>query len=83
MSSRTSINETLCINSSSTEFEDRKTYNLKYLYLCYQHVDVRVGETSGVLEKLTVTQLVKKFLAFYGNRRLITVFITFHHWSLS
>jgi len=26
------------------------------------------------LEKLTVTQLVKKFPAFYGNRRFITVF---------
>jgi hypothetical protein len=30
---------------------------------------------SGVLlEKLTVTQLIKKCPAFYGTRRLITVF---------
>jgi hypothetical protein len=27
-----------------------------------------------LLEKLTVTQLVKKFPAFYGTRRFITVF---------
>jgi hypothetical protein len=35
-----------------------------------------------LLEKLTVTQLVKKFLAFYGTRRLTTVFTTARHWSL-
>jgi hypothetical protein len=35
------------------------------------------------LEKLTVTQLVKKFSAFYGTRRFITVFTTARHWSLS
>jgi len=29
-----------------------------------------------LLEKLTVTQLVKKFLAVYGARRFITVFKT-------
>ena len=34
-------------------------------------------------EKLTVPQLVKKFLAFYGTRRFITVFTTSHHLSLS
>jgi hypothetical protein len=28
----------------------------------------------GLLEKLTVSQLVKKFLAFYGTRRFITAF---------
>jgi hypothetical protein len=36
-----------------------------------------------VLEKLTVAQLVKKFPAFYRNRRLITVFRTDSHWFLS
>jgi hypothetical protein len=29
-----------------------------------------------LLEKLTVTQLVKKFPAFYGSQRFVTVFIT-------
>jgi hypothetical protein len=33
--------------------------------------------------KLIVTQLVKKFPAFYVTRRFITVFTTARHWSLS
>jgi hypothetical protein len=36
-----------------------------------------------LLQKLTVTQLVKKFPTFYGTRRIITVFIRSRHWSLS
>jgi hypothetical protein len=36
-----------------------------------------------LLKKLTVTQLVKKFPAFYGTRRFITMFTTARHWSLS
>jgi hypothetical protein len=35
-----------------------------------------------LLEKLTVTQLVKKFPAFYETRRFITVLIRTRHWSL-
>jgi hypothetical protein len=35
------------------------------------------------LEKLIVTQLVKKLLALYGNRRFITVLIRALHWCLS
>jgi hypothetical protein len=35
-----------------------------------------------LVDKLTVTQLVKKFPAFYGTRRFITVFTTARHWSL-
>jgi hypothetical protein len=35
-----------------------------------------------LLEKLTVTQLVKKFPAFYGTRRFITVFTKADHCSL-
>jgi len=35
-----------------------------------------------LLEKLTLTQLVKKFLASYGTRSFIAVFTTAHHWSL-
>jgi hypothetical protein len=34
-----------------------------------------------LLEKLTVTQLVKKFCAFYGTQRFIAVFTRAHHWS--
>jgi hypothetical protein len=36
-----------------------------------------------LIEKLTVTHLVKKYPAFHGIRRFITVFTTAHHWSLS
>jgi hypothetical protein len=36
-----------------------------------------------LLEKLIVTQLVKKFPAFYGTWRFITVFTRARHWSLS
>jgi hypothetical protein len=33
----------------------------------------------ALLEKLTVTQIVKKFQAFYGNRRFITMFTKDSH----
>jgi len=36
-----------------------------------------------LLEKLTVTQLIKKFLAFYGTRMFITVFKRAGHFLLS
>jgi len=38
---------------------------------------------QNLLEKLTSTQLVKKFPAFYGTRRFITVFTRARHWSES
>jgi hypothetical protein len=38
--------------------------------------------SRGLLEKLTVSQLVKKFPAFYGTRRFITAFTRAHHLSL-
>jgi hypothetical protein len=36
-----------------------------------------------LLEKLTGSQLVKKFPTFYGNRRFITAFTSPRHLSLS
>ena len=36
-----------------------------------------------LLEKLTVSQLVKKIPTFYGTRRFITAFTSAHHLSLS
>ena len=39
--------------------------------------------TTVLLEKLTGSQLVKKFPAFYGTRRFITAFTSAHHLSLS
>jgi hypothetical protein len=44
----------------------------------------RLTQWSGVLlEKLTVTQPVKKLPAFYGTLRFITVYTTARHWTLS
>jgi hypothetical protein len=37
----------------------------------------------GLLEKLTVSQLLIKLPAFYGTRRFITAFTTARHLSLS
>jgi hypothetical protein len=36
-----------------------------------------------LLEKLPIVQPLKKFSAFYGTRRFITVFTRALHWSLS
>jgi len=36
-----------------------------------------------ILEKLTVTQPIMKFLAFYATQRFIIVFTRVHHWSLT
>ena len=38
---------------------------------------------SGVLEKLTASQLVKKLIAFYGTLKHVTAVKTAHHFSLS
>jgi len=38
---------------------------------------------GAILEKLTVTQLVKKSPAFYGNQRFITMSKRDRHWTLS
>jgi len=39
--------------------------------------------SSVILEKLTVTQLVKTYPAFYGTLMFITGFTRARHWSLS
>jgi hypothetical protein len=39
--------------------------------------------SRGLFEKLTVSQLVKKFSAFYGTRRFMTAFTRARHLSLS
>jgi len=39
--------------------------------------------STVLLEQLTVTQLVKKFLAFYGTRRFIAAFTNARYLSLS
>jgi len=52
------------------------------LFVCL-HFVVKSFLTNFIEEKLTVTQLVKKFPAFYGIRRFITMFTTVRHWFLS
>jgi len=48
------------------------------------HELLNYSTRSGVLpEKLTGSQPVKKFPAFYGTRRFITVFTSARHLSLS
>jgi hypothetical protein len=39
-------------------------------------------EAESFLEKLKVTQLVKKFPDFHGTGRFIAVYTRAHHWSL-
>jgi hypothetical protein len=47
------------------------------------NIHIHIFANRPVLEKLTVTQLVKKFSDFYGNSRFITVLKRDRHWSLS
>jgi len=59
----------------------RGTYLLTYLHnylLTYL-----LTPYTRVLEKLTGSQLVKKFPTFYGTRKFITTFTRARHVSLS
>jgi len=58
------------------------TYFLTYL-LTYSLTHSLTPHTTILLEKLTGSQLVKKFPAFYGTRSFITAFITARHLWLS
>ena len=53
---------------------------LTYLNSSYRYL---TPWSRVLLEKLTVSQLVKKFPIFYGTQRLITPFTRVHHLSLS
>jgi hypothetical protein len=55
---------------------------LTYL-LTYSLTHSRTWWIRVLLEKLTNSQLVKKFPTFYGSRRLITAFIIIRHLFLS
>ena len=59
------------------------TYLLAYL-INYLHTYLRnYSMEQSPLEKLTGSQLVKKFPVFYGTRRFITAFLGARHLSLS
>jgi len=56
------------------------------LHITLNNLNVKLKITNSmkpdVFEKLTVTQLLKKFSAFYGTWRFITVLTRARHWSL-
>ena len=58
------------------------THLLNYL-LAYLFTYLLIPWSRVLLEKLTGSQLVKKFPAFYGTRRFITAFTSARHLSLS
>ena len=62
------------ILSFSDKFLGISTYRLTYLLTPWSRI---------VLEKLTGSQLVKKFPSFYETRRFITAFTSARHLSLS
>ena len=62
------------------------TYLITYLFtylLTYVLTYLLTPWSIVLLEKLTDSQLVKKFSAFYGIRKIITAFTSFRHLSLS
>jgi hypothetical protein len=68
----------ICLVSEINEHQDHRGMKI--------HKELNNWPTSwsGVfLEKLIVTQLVKKFPTFYGTQRFITEFTRACHWSLS
>jgi hypothetical protein len=49
----------------------------------YIHTYIDTARIRVLLEMLTGSQLVKKFPAFYGNRRFMTAFTSALHLSLT
>jgi hypothetical protein len=63
---------------------DLLTYLLcTYLLITYVRTYLLTPWSRVLLEKLTGSQLVEKFPAFYGTRRFITAFTSARHLSLS
>jgi hypothetical protein len=57
--------------------------DMRYVILLGLTQEMAATWSRGLLEKLTVSQLVKKFPAFYGTRGFITAFTRARHLSLS
>jgi len=66
-----------------THTDRRRFHEIHYqiLQCLFEHKLTALSRV--LLEKLIVTQLDKKFPAFYGTERFITVFTTAHHMPLS
>jgi len=57
-------------------------WNSTYIFLTLLATHFHVNYLHGVLlQKLTVTWLVKKFPAVYGNRSFINAFTKAYHWT--
>ena len=63
----------------------RKVMTASYIfpYRLLRLLSYLLHGSRGLPEKPTVSELVRKFLAVYGNRRFITTFTTARHLSLS
>jgi hypothetical protein len=60
-----------------------RTVTIKKVVFGYIYCLTYLLQPAAFLKKLTGSQLVKKFPAFYGTRRFITVFTSARHLSLS
>jgi hypothetical protein len=67
----------VCALYENQQIYSRQNYRTLFFLLSYS--------LSGkiLLEKLTVTKLVKKFPTFYGTRSFITMFTAARHWFIS
>jgi len=76
----------LCVLQFWTLWTDslRITTSLKIVREPYNVFSFNYRNTSSrvLLVKMAVTQLVRKFLAFYGTHRFIAVFTRAQHWFL-
>ena len=68
------------IHKKNSRMALRKVYHIIDQYLLTY---LLTPCSKVLLEKLTGSQLVKKFFAFYGTRRFITAFTSARHLSLS
>jgi hypothetical protein len=65
-------------------FSGTKKDYLTSLFLCYLDYHKQLNPRGrAVLKKLTVSQLTKKFPSLHKTQRLLTVFTTAAHWTLS
>jgi hypothetical protein len=67
---------------SSAEVKNAWSYTSTPQYAFMAWCSVKAQEQLYHLEKLTVAQQVRKFPAFYGTRRFITMIKRVRHWSI-
>jgi hypothetical protein len=65
-----------------TKHHTMKTYPVLNKAPHHENVINQLHE-ADLPEKLIITQLLRKYPAFYGTQRFITVFTGACHWSLS